>query len=59
MIPKHLNRTCFHIWNPPLPYKREGLGLWNYPKKEGSSEFSHKKGGVGKIEGCSKKEGYH
>ena len=49
----------FPYMESPLPYKREGLGLWNFPKKEGSSEFSHKKGGVGKIEGCSKKEGYH
>ena len=34
-----------------------GVSIWNFPKKEGGTDFSHKKGGVGKIGGreCSKK----
>ena len=34
------------------------LSFWNFPKK-GDSDFSHKNGGVGKIGGWIKKEGYH
>ena len=48
------NWQTAHSWNPP-PFIKGDLSFWNFRKKGGS--FSHKKGGVGKIEGCFKKRG--
>ena len=39
-----------HSCNSPPLYKGKGLNFQNFPKK-GRSDFSHKKEGVGKIEG--------
>ena len=43
----------------------EGVSFWKIQKKvcvcvcAGGSDFSHKKGGIGKIGGCFKKGGYY
>ena len=50
-----------HNWSQPTPHPPHKGGGWgggvsfqNFPKQvEGRSEFSHKKGGVGKIGYCS------
>ena len=44
------------VGTSPL-YNLVGLNFRNFPKKEGSSDFSHKKGWIVKIGGCTKKEG--
>ena len=41
-----------HKWNsPPPPFLKEEFEFRNFPRKEAGSEFSHKKGGVGKKVG--------
>ena len=54
----NFGKQGLHSWEP-LPFIKGGrLSFHNFPKKgEGGSDFSHKKGGVGKIEGCFKKGG--
>ena len=54
-----LKLISIYSWLEPLLYKREGLSFWNFWKRKGGSDFSHKKGGVEKTEagGCFKKGG--
>ena len=60
---KHLVLTLSNlistIVGTPSPFYKEGGGGVEFLKfsNKAGSDFSHKKGGVGKIEGCLKKTG--
>ena len=49
--------TTSQNWNPPphLPLYPLGVEFSKFLQRKGGSDFSHKTGGVGKIEGCFKK----
>ena len=44
-----LFKVTFSIVDFPLLYKGRGLSLWNFWKKSGGTDFSHKKRGIGKM----------
>ena len=54
---KHLKQS-FSILGTPTPLKRQAVWVFsNFLKKGGAQNFHIKRGGVGKIVGCSKNGG--